>query len=84
MSYNAFFSVLGAMDAHEGYLRQMEAMERRHFRPRVKVAPEYEPVVWTTDWKADTEAALRQAKVGTFLLAAFAVALCWAVRGWLA
>lgn len=45
--------------------------------------PDYTPVCQTIDWKADTAAALRQAKVGMAILLALVLSIGWAVWSWL-
>ncbi len=85
MGFHPMLGGLGAiMDHHarqEALLAQHEAQAGKR---SIRYRADYTPTVQRTDWKADTEAALRSAKVGAFLLACIVVTLGWAVYGWLA
>jgi hypothetical protein len=85
MGFHPMLGGLGAiMDHHarqEAMLAQYEAQAGKR---SVRYRAEHTPTVQRTDWKADTEAVLRSARVGAFLLAAFLLAAGWVLHGWLA
>lgn len=71
MSYSAMVQAYGAHRTWEAYLRA-------HGAPMPEDEPEeYTPAVQRMDWEAERRAVLRQARIGTALLAALAVAVVW-------